>query len=61
MLNVNGKKGGAHEDLDFDNTIEQRHHMPSQTYGNKEGKGGTITMEIVDHKFTASCDSKPGS
>lgn len=35
--------------------------MPSQSSGNKGGKGGAITMYTEDHKLTASCDNKPGS
>ena len=64
------KSGGAHEELNFDRTIaegkkretvEQRHHIPSQAAGNKGGKGGAITMETDDHKKTASYDSLDGS
>ena len=67
---IKPKKGGAHKDLDFDNsiaegkkveTVEQRHHMPSQNSGNKGGNGGAITMETLDHKKTASYDNLEGS
>ena len=54
-------KGGAHKNLDFDKTTEQRHHMPAQAAGNQGGEGGAITMKTTDHKLTASCDNKPGA
>jgi hypothetical protein len=55
------KKGGAHKDLDFDISTEQRHHMPSQASGNKGGNGGAITTKTIDHKSMASSDNQPGS
>ncbi|ATA88507.1 hypothetical protein CGC58_01400 [Capnocytophaga stomatis] len=64
------KLGGAYKDLDFDNsiapnrkkeTVEQRHHMPSQYSGNKGSNGGAITMITDDHKQTASWDNIDGS
>ncbi len=63
-------KGGAYKNLTFDNTvvsgkkketIEQRHHMPSQYCGNKGKDGGTITMKTSEHKDTASYDSRQGA
>jgi hypothetical protein len=53
--------GGAHKDLDFDHSTQQRHHMPCQAAGNKGGNGGAITMDIADHKKTASWDSVEGA
>ncbi|WP_424405489.1 PAAR domain-containing protein [Pasteurella sp. PK-2025] len=63
-------KGGAYKNLDFDNsphptlkntTMEQKHHMPSQSAGNKGTNGGALTMETNDHKQTASFDNIAGS
>ncbi len=63
-------KGGAYKNLDFNNTIapgkkketiEQRHHMPSQYCGNKGNDGGAITMKTSDHKDTASYDCRQGA
>ena len=53
--------GGAYKDLDYDSELHQRHHMPSQKSGNKGTTGGAITIEIEDHKLTASFNNKPGS
>ena len=53
--------GGAYKDLDYDPELHQRHHMPSQKSGNKGTTGGAITIEIEDHKLTASFNNKPGS